>query len=37
LDRAQLEDFAVVNEDRLLTDVAMEMLERAGWMDGGTS
>jgi hypothetical protein len=32
LDRARLEDFAVVNEDRLLTDVAMEMLRKAGWI-----
>ena len=32
LDRARLEDFAVTNEDRPLTDVALEMLARAGWI-----
>lgn len=32
LDRAQLEDFTVVNEDRSLTDVALEMLIKAGWI-----
>ena len=32
LDRAQLEDFAVTNEDRSLTEVALEMLIRAGWI-----
>jgi len=32
LDRAQLEDFAVTNEDRSLTEVALEMLVRAGWI-----
>lgn len=32
LDRAQLEDFAVVNENRSLTDVALEMLINAGWI-----
>jgi hypothetical protein len=32
LDRAQLEDFAVTNENRLLTDVALEMLAKAGWI-----
>ena len=32
LDRAQLEDFAVTNEDRPLTEVAVEMLVRAGWI-----
>ena len=32
LDRAQLEDFAVTNEDRLLTEVAIEVLVRAGWI-----
>jgi hypothetical protein len=31
LDRAQLEDFAVTNEDRPLTEVALEVLVRAGW------
>lgn len=32
LDSAQLEDFAVVNEDRPLTEVALEMLRKAGWI-----
>jgi hypothetical protein len=32
LDRAQLEDFTVVNENRPLTDVALEMLVKAGWI-----
>jgi hypothetical protein len=32
LDRAQLEDFSVVNENRSITDVAQEMLMRAGWL-----
>jgi len=32
LDRAQLEDFAVTNEDRSLTEVALELLVRAGWI-----
>jgi hypothetical protein len=32
LDRARLEDFAVFNEDRSLTDVATEMLKKAGWI-----
>jgi len=32
LDGAQLEDFAVVNEDRPLTEVALEMLQKAGWI-----
>jgi len=32
LDRARLEDFAVVNENRHITDVAAEMLVRAGWI-----
>ena len=32
LDRARLEDFTVPNEDRLLTDVAQEMLITAGWI-----
>ncbi len=30
LDRARLEDFAVSNENRSLTDVALEMLGKAG-------
>jgi hypothetical protein len=32
LDRARLEDFTVVNQDRSLTEVAHEMLVRAGWI-----
>jgi hypothetical protein len=32
LDRAQLEDFAVTNEDRPLTEVAIEVLVQAGWI-----
>lgn len=32
LDSAHLEDFSVVNEDRSVTDVAYEMLLRAGWL-----
>jgi len=32
LDRAGLEDFAVVNEDRAVTEVAREMLIRTGWL-----
>jgi hypothetical protein len=32
LDRARLEDFAVTNEHRSLTDVAIEMLNKAGWI-----
>jgi len=32
LDRAQLEDFAVTNEDRSLTEVAIEVLVQAGWI-----
>jgi hypothetical protein len=34
LDRASLEDFTLVNENRPLTDVAAEMLVRAGWISG---
>ena len=34
LDRSRLEDFVVVNEDRSLTEVAREMLVRAGWISG---
>lgn len=34
LDRARLEDFAVINEDRPLNDVAKEMLIKAGWISG---
>lgn len=32
LDRAQLEDYAVVNENRSLTEVALEVLVKAGWI-----
>lgn len=32
LDDAKLEDFAVVNEDRSLTEVALEMLRKAAWL-----
>ena len=32
LDRVRLEDFTVVNENRRITDVASEMLVRAGWI-----
>ena len=32
LDRARLEDFTVANENRPLTDVALEMLVKAGWI-----
>jgi adenylylsulfate kinase len=32
LDRARLEDFAVTNENRSLTDVALEMLRKAAWI-----
>jgi ABC-type uncharacterized transport system YnjBCD ATPase subunit len=31
LNRARLEDFAVANENRSLTDVALDMLLKAGW------
>jgi hypothetical protein len=32
LDRARLEDFTIRNENRSLTEVAMEMLVKAGWI-----
>ncbi len=32
LDRARLEDFIVVNENRSVTEVAHEMLFKAGWI-----
>ncbi len=32
LDRAQLEDFVVANQERPLTEVATEVLVRAGWI-----
>jgi hypothetical protein len=34
LDSARLEDFTVSNENRSLTDVALEMLVQAGWISG---
>ena len=35
LDAAQLEDFSVVNEGRSITEVAREVLQRAGWIATG--
>jgi len=32
LDRVRLEDFTLVNDDRSVTDVATELLTRAGWI-----
>jgi hypothetical protein len=32
LDAAQLVDFTVVNDERSVTDVAQEVLQRAGWL-----
>lgn len=32
LDRAHVEDFVVVNDSRNVTDVAREVLRRAGWL-----
>ena len=32
LDRARLEDFTVTNENRSLTEVALEVLAKAGWI-----
>lgn len=32
LDAAGLDDFSVVNDDRPVTEVAREVLERAGWL-----
>jgi hypothetical protein len=32
LDRARLEDFALNNENRSVTDTALEMLTRSGWL-----
>jgi hypothetical protein len=32
LDRVQVEDFSLSNEDASITGVAREMLERAGWL-----
>jgi hypothetical protein len=36
LDRATLENFAVVNENRSVTEVAQEMLAKAGWISADT-
>lgn len=33
LDRARLEDFSVANENRSLSDVALEVLVKVGWND----
>ncbi len=35
LDRARLENFAISNEDRSLSEVAYEMLLKAGWISEG--
>lgn len=35
LDRARLEDFTVSNENRSLSEVAYEMLLKAGWISAG--
>src|SRR5437764_1584590 len=32
LDRAQLENFTITNENRSLTDIAHELLPKAGWI-----
>jgi len=37
LDAAALEDFRVDNDDRAITDVAREVLVRAGWLTGPVS
>jgi len=37
LDRAALEDFTIENEDRPLTEVALEMLCQAGWIAAGNA
>jgi hypothetical protein len=34
LDRVKVEDFSIQNERHSLTEVAMEMLFRAGWIRG---
>ena len=31
LEQARLEDFCVANDNRSITDVAAEVLKRAGW------
>jgi hypothetical protein len=35
LDEARLEDFIVSNDDRPVREVALEVLERAGWLAEG--
>jgi predicted kinase len=35
LERARLEDFSIVNDNRSITDVARELLTRARWIDQG--
>ena len=35
LDSAGVEDFAIANDGRSITDVARELLERAGWIGSG--
>jgi len=37
LDYAHLEDFVLINENRTLTEVAREMLVRAGWFSDATA
>ena len=32
LDRVRLEDFTITNENRSVTEVALEMLAKAGWI-----
>jgi hypothetical protein len=34
LDRVHLEDFSVANEHRSVTEVARDVLRRAGWLSG---
>jgi len=36
LDRARLEDFVVINENRSVSDAAKEMLIKAGWISADT-
>jgi hypothetical protein len=35
LDRARLEDFAISNDNRPLSEVGYEMLLKAGWISEG--
>ncbi|HEY2914417.1 MAG TPA: hypothetical protein VGK21_13725 [Candidatus Angelobacter sp.] len=37
LDRARLEDFAIINEGRPVNDVAQEMLIKAGWISNDST